>query len=194
MIKNLHIARLKTQVEQFQREARGSVTVEMVITLPLLFWMLWATYEFFEIHRYQSARDKATYTVADMLSREQDVVTPTYIDNVKVLFDQIANDDGVNQIRVSVIEFDEANDEYDAVWSEVRGPGQLAPFAEGAISDGHSKLPKMRNAEQVILVESLTVYQPRLDLVFDDTIPMESRVFTSLRFSPQLCFDKCKDL
>lgn len=193
MCMKLYIARLRTRLDQFRNETRGTVTVEMVITLPLLFWMLWATYEFFEIHRYQSARDKATYTVADMLSREQDVVTDTYIDNAKVLFDQIANDDGVNQIRVSVIEFDEKNNSYDAVWSEVRGQGKLAPFAEGAIGDGHSTLPKMRNAEQLILVEARTVYEPMLDLVFDDTIPMESRVFTSLRFSPQLCFDKCKD-
>lgn len=62
---------------RFCREERGSVTVEAVITLPLLIWAIGATYEFFEVHRYQSARDKASYTIADMLSREMMPITPT---------------------------------------------------------------------------------------------------------------------
>ena len=65
------IRRLAARLTAFRDETCGSWTVEMVVTMPIMIWGLVATYEFFEIHRYQSVRDKATYTIADMFSREE---------------------------------------------------------------------------------------------------------------------------
>jgi len=96
----------KTWASRFRNEERGSVMVEAVITLPLLIWAVGATYEFFELYRYNSARDKASYTIADMISRENAAITPLYIDNAKIVFDTIANDRGANSLRVSVVKFD----------------------------------------------------------------------------------------
>ncbi|MCZ7676076.1 MAG: hypothetical protein M5U35_09670 [Roseovarius sp.] len=96
---------LKLHLQEFRDDERGSFIVEAVIALPILFWGLAATFEFFEVHRFKSVREKATYTIADMLSREQDVVTEVYMDNAKALLDVIASDDGVNQLRVSVVRF-----------------------------------------------------------------------------------------
>ena len=93
---------LKHLLKTFRDDERGSFTVESVIAFPLLFWTICASYEFFEVHRYKSVREKATYTIADLLSREQSVVTDTYMDNVKILFDEISNDSGTNQVRVTI--------------------------------------------------------------------------------------------
>lgn len=192
MSRTLTLRSLLARLAVFRDDTRGTMTVEMVVTLPLLIWALVATYEFFEIHRYQSVRDKATYTIADMLSREEIGINDIYIDNAKTLFDQITNDTGVNQIRISVIEFVDDDDEYVTQWSEVRGSGLFTPFAEDEeFPGGAQTLPIMTDGEVVVLVESRSLYRPLLDLVFDDEIPMSTRAFTSLRFSPELKCELC---
>ncbi len=79
----MYFTRFKDLLKRFRDDDSGTIMVETVISLPLLVWTIAATYEFFEVHRYKSVREKASYTVADMLSREQSVVTDVYVDNTK---------------------------------------------------------------------------------------------------------------
>ncbi len=181
--------RLKTALQGFRDDTRGSFMVESVIALPLLFWTICATFEFFEVHRYKSVREKATYTIADMISREQAVVDDTYIDNTKLLFDEITNDDGVNELRVSIIRYNGNTDQYEVFWSEVRGTGPLFALDNDDVADAHDELPTLSHGEDVILVESVSSYDSLFDLVLQDTIRIETRVFTSIRFASQIHFD-----
>ena len=185
------LTQLSKRFRNFRDDCSGTITLEAVITLPLLVWMLAATFEFFEVHRFKSAREKATYTIADMISREQDVVTATYMDNTKTLFDEIANDDGLNQLRVSIVWYDESDDQYNVSWSEVRGTGILTALTDGDVSDAHDDYPLMTDGEEVIVVESVSNYDPHFDVGLSDGINIETRVFTSIRFAPQICFNVC---
>lgn len=182
---------IKSYIRDFAEDTRGSIMVETVLTLPMMFLGLTAMFEFFELHRFQSTRDKATYTLADMISRENDVITDVYMDNALVLFDEIADDYGTNQIRISVIEFDAANNEYELAWSEVRGIGSMVALDDPAVRDDHDILPILDDGEQVILVESESEYRTVFDIGFSDDMDVRTRVFTSIRFSPQICFDAC---
>ncbi|RBI72361.1 pilus assembly protein [Roseovarius sp. TE539] len=184
MILNRFINRLRG----FREDDEGSIMIEAVVTLPLLIWVLAATYEFFEVHRYNSARDKASYTVADMISREMGTVTPTYIDNTKELFDRITNDDGVNQLRISVIKYDAEDDEYFIGWSQVRGSGAMTPLRDADVENDHAELPIMDDGEEVIVIESVSSYPSIFDVGIDD-ITVGTRVVTSPRFAPQILFD-----
>lgn len=171
---------------RFCREERGSVTVEAVITLPLLIWAIGATYEFFEVHRYQSARDKASYTIADMLSREMMPITPTYMDSAKIVFDTIANDNSQNALRVSVIKYDTDADEYLVKWSEVRGPSLLRALTTPDVETAHAKLPKMAGGEELIVVDSLAVYPAMFNVGLSDGMRVSTHVVASPRFAPQI--------
>ena len=164
-------ARLQPQIRAFYEDARGVIAVESVFWIPTLFLGLFLTYEFFEIHRYASAREKATYTVADMISRENafgddDVgLTDAYLNNALQLFNEISIDDGDNTIRVSMIRFvdptpaDDTNDdgEYNILWSEVRGTGSFTPYTTAEIRLVENTLPFLENGEDLILVESQSV-------------------------------------
>lgn len=185
------LTRLKFMLAEFRDDTRGTIMVEAVISLPLLFWCLAATFEFFEVHRYKSVREKASYTIADMISREQDVVTDVYIDNAKILFDEITNDDGFNQIRISIVQYNGGNDTYFVAWSEVRGTGSLNALTDGDVSTSHSTLPIMGDGEQVIVIELISEYDPLFDVGLGSGINIDTRVFTSLRFAPQVCFVSC---
>ncbi|WP_422027271.1 TadE/TadG family type IV pilus assembly protein [Roseovarius sp.] len=182
---------LKHLLTRFRDDERGSFMVESVLAFPLLFWTICATYEFFEVHRYKSVREKATYTIADLLSREQLTVTETYMDNVKILFDEISNDNGDNQIRVTVIRYSETDDQYKVQWSEVRGEGRMTVLTTSDTATQHDSFPILSDGEEVIVVESVSLYDSLFSLVYSDKINIDTRVFTSLRFSPKLCFVEC---
>lgn len=180
--------RLKSLFSRFREETNGSFMVESVIAIPLLFWTVAATFEFFEVHRYKSVREKATYTIADMISREQSVIDDTYIDNTKVLFDNIVTDQGTNQLRVSIIRYDATNDVYTVFWSEVRGTGPMFALDDQDVATSFDKFPVMSDGEDVIVVESVSNYDSLFDLVLQDTLRIETRVFTSIRFASQIHF------
>lgn len=180
---------IKSWFRTFRDDERGTVMLEAVISLPLLVWALAASYEFFELHRYASARDKAAYTVADMISREMQPVTPTYLTNAKTVFDTIANDTGNNQLRVSVIKFDVDSNTYSVVWSQVRGSGSMVALVDADVETAHAVLPAMRDGEEVILVEAESIYPAIFKVGLEDNKRIESRILTSPRFAPQILWD-----
>ncbi|WP_120501793.1 TadE/TadG family type IV pilus assembly protein [Roseovarius sp. EL26] len=194
---------IRLQLSRFSKETSGSATVEFVVTLPLMVLLLGATYEFFEAHRYRSVRDKATYTIADMVSREQgedadttvdnaeEFITDTYVDNSLRLFDEITNDNGVNQIRISMVQFiagDAVDDlgTYVIEWSEVRGTGTMNALTNADLENAHDRLPLRANGQYLLMVESKSAYEPVFEVGFNDELEISTRVFTDLRFAPQL--------
>ncbi|MFN3210137.1 MAG: TadE/TadG family type IV pilus assembly protein [Roseovarius sp.] len=184
------MARLKVSLRSFFEETRGSLMVESVLSLPLLFWGMAATFDFFEIHRYKSVREKASFTVADMISRETAAVgiTSIYLDNTKILFDEITNDDGVNQIRVSVVTYDADVDEYGISWSKVRGTGSMGELTSADVKDAHDRLPDVSDGEEIILVESTSTYTPLFNVGLND-VTIDTRVFSAIRFASQICYE-----
>lgn len=180
---------MKRVIRRFCGERDGSVMVETVICLPLLVLGLVATWEFYEIHRYKSAREKATYTIADMISRETAGITDTYIDNAKKLYDGITNDDGVNQIRVSVVRFDLAANEYYIRWSETRGNGTYSDLTNADVATAHATLPILGDGEDLILVESESDYKPTFKVGLGGSVNIDTRIFTKPRFTGQVCYE-----
>lgn len=182
-------SRVKSALARFRDDTSGVVTVEMVITLPLLIWALAGTYDYFEIHRHQAVREKATYTVADMFSRELAPVTEEYISGAHDLFNAITNDDSPIQLRVSVVTFDEDTEEYSVVWSEVRGAGAMSPLTDADVRSGDVALPQMIDGQQIVLVNSQSTYSPVFNVGMSDNMPVNTSQFMNLRFAPQLCLE-----
>lgn len=183
--------RAKSFVLRFRDCAKGTITVETVVVVPILFWALQATFEFFEMYRYQSVREKATYAVVDLISREQAVIDQPFLDGSKQLFDDFTNDLGDNQLRVTVITYSVADDEYSVVWSQIRGTGPMNPLQTADVKTDHANLPTIGNGRQLIIVESWSDYEPGLSVGFDNAIPITTRVFTSPRFVAQIQCPSC---
>lgn len=173
-------------LRRFWRRDDGSFVVEAVITLPLLFLAAMVIYEFFEVHRFNSARDKASYTVADMLSREMGTVNDTYIDNTKRLFDNIVDDTTASQLRVTAISYDKDTDRYAVYWSEVRGTGPMSALITDDIATDHDTLPMMSDGGHALLVESVSKYQRLFAIGFSENMEIKTRVITSPRFVPKI--------
>ncbi len=182
--------RFKTALARFRRDTDGIMTVEMVITLPFLFWMITTSFELFEVHRYKAARVKATYTVADMLSREMLPVNDAYVDGAKAVYDDVTRDHGENQMRVSVVVYLSGPDQYAVRWSEVRGPGPMTELTSSDVAQAHSELPILQGGEELIIVESTSDYSPIFKYPgLNNEYTVNTQVFTGIRFAPQLCFE-----
>ena len=176
---------IKAHLIAFREDTRGTVTVETAIMLPALFWA-WATaYVFFDAYRQASIVQKAAYTVGDMVSRETDYVTDNYITNTKKLYDLMVKSNLDNSIRISVIRYDLANDQYSIDWSKTRGT--KVELTTSDVQLWHDKLPVMPDDEIIIYVETWSKFSAPFTVGLENKI-FEGRVFTRPRFAPQVLY------
>lgn len=178
-----------TFLKRFRRED-GSMAVEMMIMLPVLIWGLLGTWVFFDAFRAQFTNAKAGYTLGDILSRETAYITPEYIDSLYELQRFLVGRTDDIRLRVSVISYDEDDDEHSVVWSVNRGGG-------GTISDSDlpgmlDRIPIMADGGRSILVQTSVDYVPIYggglgEMEFDDF------VVTRPRFAAQVCWNSVNE-
>ncbi len=174
------------KLKSFKKDVSGSVAIETVIILPLLFWAIAAVAIFFDAYRTKSAAEKAAFTISDMLSRETNAITPTYVTNTRSLFDALAKSDTDSSMRISVITWNQDEASYEMEWSQTRGDTFTALNATDLIALAAS-LPTMADQDAVILVETHTTFEPTLDVGLGAR-SIENFVFTRPRYAPQLVF------
>ncbi|MEZ5674638.1 hypothetical protein SAMN06265173_10388 [Thalassovita litoralis] len=175
---------LSRQLRRFRDDTRGTVAIEAVIALPVLFWVFLASFVFFDAYRQHSINVKAAYMVGDMLSRETNAVDTEYLDGMKSLFDYLTKASTQSRIRVTVLQWDEEDEAYTRDWSEVRGGG-IAELTNADLQSLSSKLPVMSDNERLILVETWAHYTPPFKVGLAER-DMYNFVFTSPRFAPLL--------
>ncbi len=169
---------------RFARASDGGVIVEAALILPMLVAILVST--FHDLFSFRNVRQKATFTVADMISRETEPVSATYLDNALTLFNTITFGEANNTLRVLLISFEADTGGYGVDWSEVRG-GTLATLTDADVATAHDMLPTMTDEERLILVESVATYIPPFSVGIGET-EIVSRAFLRPRFAPQVLY------
>lgn len=178
---------MKSLLKTFRNDSSGSVTVEAVIVLPLLVLILVATLVFNDMYGFKNVRQKATFTVADMISRETQPITAGYLDGAMDLFDTMTTNNGTNALRVSQVRYDGVSDSFSVDWSQVRGAGSLSAWTNADVQGAHGWLPALTDGERVLVVDSTAQYQSVFD-VGQGQPDVEARVFFSPRFAPQVVY------
>jgi Flp pilus assembly protein TadG len=172
----------------FSKNEEGGMSIEAVLAIPMLVWALSATFVFWDAFKTLNISQKATYTVADMLSREEVAITPDYLTAVHEIYDFLAESDGDNALRVSVVTMTEDPvtlvKTLSLVWSEgvggIDGHDDITPI--------ESRIPDMSDGEQLIIVESEQEWSPAF------SVGLASYRFREValarpRFAPQLIWD-----
>lgn len=171
--------------KRFFKNERGGLSVDAVFALPMLVWAITATFVFWDAFKTLNISQKATYTVADMLSREGEVDS-NYMTSVHEIFDFLAGDAGANALRVSVVTFltneTTGNDEVQLVWSE---GVNLPSYTNSDVLE--DRLPTMSLGEQIIVVETEQEWAPAF------AVGLASYRFREValsrpRFEPNLCW------
>lgn len=173
------------RVKHFLRDTRAAVALETLLITPMLVWALVASFVFFDAYRVYSTSVKATYMVADMLSRQTNDVIPHDIQGMANVIDTIIRGAGDVQMRTTQVAV--INDVYVVEWSHaVNGAARL--FTAN-IPDIQDRLPNMPNGERIVLVETFVGYQAPFNigltvLRFDNFTVVRPRYAGQVPFDP----------
>lgn len=175
---------LSRKLAGFKSEERGSIAVEAVIILPMLFWTYLALYATFHSYRTYAVNQKAAYTIGDMISRETNPIDAAYLDGTRSLLMYLTNgrsDD--TSVRVTIVRYDADSETYLREWSQAKGYATSATDEEVAGWD--ARLPVMSDNERIIVVETYLQYDPPFDTGLAQR-EVRNFVFTKPRYAPQV--------
>jgi len=185
---------IQSTCRRFRRDQKGSLSVEAVIILPLLFWAITATFTFFHTYKAQSAAFRANYTVSDILSRETGEIDSDYMRGLHNLYQYMtfAKTAGT-WLRVSVFHCTDNCDQSDRtlslLWSEGTNGARDLDASDYAHWD--PLVPWMVKGDSVILVETSNHYDPPFAnfLMSFPERELVSHSVTRPRFAPQLLWE-----
>ncbi|NNL74519.1 MAG: hypothetical protein HKP29_14245 [Silicimonas sp.] len=179
---------IRNFVKFLRRSEDGSLSIETVLAVPMLVWAITATTVFFDAFKTLNVNQKATYTVADMLSRETQAVDGDYLRGLHEVFDYLSTTPGDNAIRVTVVRMDEDPNTgvktRALVWSQ--GVGGIAGYLDVTTID--PRLPDMSPGDQLIVVESEQDWSPAFAVGLA-SYRFYDVAITRPRFAPQIVWD-----
>jgi hypothetical protein len=168
------------------RSDRGAMSVEAVIILPILIWALFGMFTVFEAFRQRSVTLKASYTVADMISRQVDALTPAAIGGLNDVFDYLTISHEPSWIRVTSVYWDKDESVFRAHWSFATH-GHV-PLNNLTLQDFREYVPAMSTGDTVILLETYLTYTPVFDMGLTGGVS-RNVIVTRPRFASQVVFD-----
>lgn len=178
---------IKKHIARFRKDDTGTVAIEGIIVLPLLFWSLLAMYAFFDAYRQAGNNIKAAYTIGDLLSRETNFINAGYLDTTYALFNLMTDSKNKAKMRISVVKWDENQKKYKLDWSRTRGG--VTALSNNGVSALKDQLPTMPHNERVILVETWARYHPPFKVGIEEQ-DFYNLIFTRPRFAPQLLYSE----
>ena len=175
------LAKLTSKLREFCRSEEGTATVEFLLAMPLIIFWIGGSFTFFNAFSEYTRAVKATFTVADILSRQPEV-DDDYIDNMNRLFANFMHESTNDVwIRVSSIEKDGNNLSVD--WSTATGVHNALNVEADIPSE---IIPDLVNGESIILVETYTQFEPYLDFIGISDHTFTNKIVVSHRFNPKL--------
>lgn len=192
LLKSKRAARTKIPLlRRFCAETEGNLTVEAILMFPLLAWAYVATFAFFDAFQARSTNLKATFTVADMISRQIETIDADHIDGLLKVFNFLSNAaDDNTWIRVTSVVCVEQCDLDSRVlerdWSYATGANDALTEAE--VKTYGDRVPVMPLNDRVIMVETFMTYQPVFNVGIP-TLDMAELAITRSRFVPQLYWE-----
>lgn len=179
-------SRLKLRGRRFETDTSGSMPTEGVMAFTFLIWWYIASFQFFDAYRQKNINLKAAYTIADMISRETDMLDSDYIDGLNTVFDYLTFSNKPTWVRVSSVYWDQVESVNKIAWSYATGSHQVHDNA--SILTKTNRIPVMPKGDTVIVVETFMAYEP----IF--SIGLEARwydtfITTRPRFASQVVFE-----
>ncbi|MFC2968376.1 TadE/TadG family type IV pilus assembly protein [Acidimangrovimonas pyrenivorans] len=174
---------------RFLRDERGTVLVEAVLVLPFLMWGYVATFVYFDAFLTQTINLKSAYTIADLISRQVNVLKPADIEGMKKVYDFLNKTKTTGEsgwIRVSDIYWDDTNKVYKVSWSYATDGQPI--LTNQTINNYASRLPKLAIGDTEIVVETSLTYTPAFNVgisprTFSQFVVTRPRMAPDVKFS-----------
>lgn len=178
--------RFRLRLRLFGDDREGSMPAEGVMAATFLIWWYIASFQFFDAYRQKNVNLKAAYTIADMVSRQTDVIDRAYINGLNKVFDYLTYSRQRTEVRISSVYWDGANNVYKIGWSYSTGTRPVQ--TDASIQLKANQIPIMPVGDTVVLVETFMAYEP----VFSVGLKaqwFDTFIVTRPRFASQVVFD-----
>lgn len=173
---------------KFRKDEQGTISVELVLILPVLFWAYLSMFSIFDAYRQHSLNQKAAYTLGDVISRETAPIDNSYLSGTREMLAYLtANETTDVALRITSVTYDADTDEYKKFWS--KNKGWMPALSNQAIQALKDDLPVMPDNETVVVVETFVKYDPPFNTGLQ-TREIHNFVFTRPRYAPQVLWNE----
>lgn len=179
-----------SRLRHFLRDSRGSVSAEAVLVLPIVLWAYLATFQYYDAFGTIARNMKATYTLADLISRQTQTVTPAYINGLTNLYSYLNHNPPGVWTRVTTVGWDPnagASGQYYVQWSYATNSNPA--LTDTTLQSYIGRLPTITGGDTLIVVETHMTYVPSFDIVGMQTQTYNQLVVTRPRISAQVAWD-----
>lgn len=181
---------LRSRVKAFRDDETGNASVELALMVPLLAVITFGLITFFTAFKAKTQATRAATVIADMVSRETNPITPTYLTGISGLMDTMVETDDTPEYRLTAFTWNKNKNEYRVRWSKHdSSQGSLNHAGLNAVAD---KLPVLKHGQRAILVETWIDYDPlhKSAGLSEEGTTFENFLVAAPRFVPQLCWLK----
>lgn len=184
-------------LRNFWRERDGSIPIEGLFGgLLLLGWYIVA-FQFYDAFRVRSGALRATYTVADLISRERNAIGPTYMAGVKKVFDYVSSAPNSNYtwLRISLISCFASDTDMRDCDGTTKQFSLDASYATNAIpvhtkttiNQESNRIPILGAGDMAVVMESSYTYWP-IFASGDIAVRLDGQTWTQQGLSSKLRF------
>lgn len=167
---------------RFRRDISGASLIEFALLVPVLMLLIMGTLTLFDLFRTSQNAEKATFTIGDILSRQQPTVDKAFLNQMYQTFVHLVPG-AVNNATIRVSSIVRDGDEYDVEWSQLVQAGNV-DLPEVPLDT----LPDIADGDSVILTETYLRHPILLDVVAFDEITYRNWAVTRPRFVPAIGF------
>ena len=184
------LRRLPRAIAAFATGQSGAMSIEAVIILPVLCLLYVSSFVWFDAFRMQNLNLKATYTLADLISRQPGGIDQSYFDGLNAIYDYLTPGEHPTGLRVSIIECtagceDDATRELNVCWSHTTA-GQ-AGMTTAELRARNDEIPRFASGDELIVTDTFMSYTPAFDVGighqdFENTVYMAPRLAGQVKF------------
>lgn len=156
--------RLAPALRRFLKNEDAAIIAETVIVLPLLLWAYIGLFVYWDCFRSLNTIQKATYTISDMISREQTGITTDYISGTKRVLEYLIDPGQDASMRVTSISWSDVNARFEVHWSRTTDPSVFPVLTTMALQDYAAQIPTMTAGDYVVIVEVRVPYVPSFNV------------------------------
>lgn len=175
------IHHIRNLLRKAKRDEEGATTVEFLLVMPLIVFWFAGTFTFFDAYSEWTRSVKATYTVADVMSRQFEMEAD-YEDDMNSLFASIMGENS-NDTYVRISSIERTNDTYQIDWTCASGNHTGYANNDEVPTE---LIPNILNGEAVIIVESYMDFVPFQDYIGLSAKTLTKKVVISPRFTSKL--------
>ena len=178
------LRRLRQTLRRFRQDERGIVSTETILVMPLLMWVFMAMFVYWDAFRAHNTSIKASYAIADLISRENAPVNNAFIGGMHSLFRYMVATDEGTWLRVSSVQYDASQDRYNVLWSRTTNTNRSPAHTTATMVAMRPKLPVPANADTLIVVETWRQFSPAFKVGLERRTFYETSVVRPRFLSP----------